>query len=172
MWEALRPCHPEVSVHSCWFHWSQAVYRHVKEYGLRSAYIQQLTIRTYLRELMALPNLPATHIEPAFMEMKVRCPHDDRLQKLLQYMLKTWITSSSRPPASWTTFEQSVRTNNDAKGWHSCLNHNTTHDHLNLYFLVQTLHLEAALLPLQVHLVPQRKLSKKPLPEQAALKEL
>ena len=91
------------------------------------------------------------------MEMKARCPHDDRLQKLPKYMLKTWITSSSRPPASWTTFKWSVRTNNDAEGWHSHLNHNATHDHLNLCPLVQSLHREAALLPLQVRLVAQRK---------------
>ena len=71
---ALRQCLPEVSVRGCWFHWAQAVYRHVKEYGLRGGYIHQLTIRTYIRELTALPNLPATHIEPAFMEMKARCP--------------------------------------------------------------------------------------------------
>ncbi|KAI0219519.1 hypothetical protein LSAT2_028949, partial [Lamellibrachia satsuma] len=87
-------------------------------------YVNTVTVRTYIRGLMALPNLPATHIEPAFMEMKARCPHDNMLQKLLQYMQKTWITSSSRPPASWTTFKRSVRTNNDAEGWHSLLNHN------------------------------------------------
>ena len=92
---------------------------HVKEYGLRSAYIQQLTIRTYISKRMALPNIPAMHIEPAFI-------------------LKTWITSSSRPPAPWTTFKWSVRTNNDAEGWHSRLNHNATHDHLSFYLLVQT----------------------------------
>ena len=112
----------------------------------------------------------------AFMEMKARCPHDASLQKLLQYMLKTWITSSSRPPASWTTFKRSVRTNNDPEGWHSRLNHNATHDHLNLYLLMQTLHQEAALLPLQVRLVAQGKLyryqSKKTMTKQAALKEL
>ena len=42
VWGALSRCLPEVSVHGCWFHWAQAVYCRVKEYGLHSAYIHQL----------------------------------------------------------------------------------------------------------------------------------
>ena len=114
----------------CGFHWVQAVYRRVKENGLRSAYVHQLGVRMYIRELMALPNLPATHIEPAFMKLKVRCPDDDRLKRILQYMQRTWIVSSSRPPASWSTFKRSLRTNNDAEGWHSRLNHHAPHDRI------------------------------------------
>jgi len=50
-------------------------------------------LRTYVRGLMLLPNLPASHIEPAFQDMKLRCPTDDRLHALLQYMQNTWILS-------------------------------------------------------------------------------
>ena len=148
----------------------------MKENGLRSAYVHQLGVRMYIRELMALPNLPATHIEPAFMKLKVRCPDNDRLKRLLQYMQRTWIVSSSRTPASWSTFKRSVRTNNDAEGWHSRLNHHASHDRMNSYLLVKILHEEALLLPLQVRLVLQKKLyrhrSKNSKTKQAKLKAL
>ena len=41
--------------------------------------------------------------------------------KLLSYVEDTWIASSSRTPASWTTFKRAVRTNNDVEGWHQRL---------------------------------------------------
>ena len=176
VWGALRMCLPVVSVRGCWFHWAQAVYRRIKKYGLRNAYMHQIYIRAYVRELMALPNLPASHIEPAFLEMKVRCPNDDRLHALLEYMQKTWILSPSRPPAAWSTFKRSVRTNNDAEGWHHRLNFNVPHNHLNMYVLIKSLHHEASILPLQMRLVAQHKLyryqCRRTQSKQAALKQL
>ena len=179
VWSALHKSLPAISVHGCWFHWAQAVYRKVKEVGLRSAYTHQLPVRAFLRELMALPNLPGNHIAPAFLELKARCPTTPsavKIQEMLQYMEKTWVSSTSRPPASWTTFKRPVRTNNDAEGWHNRLNRQAPHDRMNLYLLIQLLHDEALLLPLQVRLVAQHKLyrhqSKVAKSKQESLKKL
>ena len=133
----------------------------MKEYGLRSAYVNQHPVRQFIRELMALPNLPAPHIQPAFYQLKVRCPatsSTENLVKLLSYVEATWIASSSRPPASWSTFKTAVRTNNDGEGWHVRLNGSSRTDHPNLYLLIGLLQKETSLLPLQVRLVAQRKL--------------
>ena len=99
VWGALRMCLPVVSVRGCWFHWAQAVYRRVKKYGLRNAYMHQVYIRAYVRELMALPNLPASHIEPAFLEMKVRCPNDDRLHALATRVHAENVDPVPQPPS-------------------------------------------------------------------------
>ena len=138
-----------------------------------------MALREYLREVMALPNLPGTHIAPAFQELKDRCPAAqtaDRLQQFLQYVEKTWITSTSRPPSSWSTYKRSVRTNNDCEGWHTRLNKRVKQDHINMYLLVERLHEEATLLPLQVRLVSQKKLyrnrSKLQESKESALKDL
>ena len=48
---------------------------------------------------------------------------------------------------------RSIRTNNDAEGWHNRLNKSAPHDHRNVYRLVKLLHEEAPLLPLQVRLI-------------------
>ena len=69
LWRALHKSLPEVPVFGCWFHWTQAVYNRVKEYGLLSAYVHQLPVRNYVRDLMALPNLPASHIINAFNQL-------------------------------------------------------------------------------------------------------
>ena len=163
VWSALHKSLAAISVHGCWFHWAQAVYRKVEEVGLRSAYTHQLPVRAFLRELMALPNLPGNHIAPAFLELKARCPTTpsaEKIQELLQYMEKTWVPSrpTSRPPASWLTFKRPVQTNNDAEGWHNRFNRHAPHDRMNLYLLMKLLHDEALLLPLQVRLMAQHKL--------------
>ncbi|KAI0232399.1 hypothetical protein LSAT2_017267 [Lamellibrachia satsuma] len=53
----------------------------------------------------------------------------------LAYLENTWITSTSRPPTPWTTFKRSVRTTNDAEGWHHRLNKSAPHDHIDMYLL-------------------------------------
>lgn len=164
IWSALNKSLPDVSVFGCWFHWAQAVYNRVKEYGLRTAYIHQMPIRDYIRKLMALPNLPASHISTAFNQLKERCPQSNsaqKLQELLHYLEKTWITSRSRPPSAWSTFKRAVRTNNDAEGWHNRLNQNAPNDKMNLYLLISCLHEETQLLPLQMKLIAQKKLCKR-----------
>ena len=160
IWAAFSTTMPDLRVRGCWFHWAQAVFRKVKEFGLRAAYVRQYVVRMYIRELMALPNLPANHIEAAFYELKQKCPATpgmDRLHELLNYIERTWITSRP-PPAAWSTFKRSVRTNNDAEGWHNRINGQVPHDRPNLYLLIKALYDEAELLPLQVSLVTQQKL--------------
>ena len=161
VWSALRASLPNATIHGCWFHWAQSVYRKVKELGLHYAYVNQERVRAYIQELMALPHLPANHIEPAFRELVRRCPPtqaNDRLHQLVSYIDKTWISSDKRPPSSWTTFQRTIRTNNDVEGWHVRLNKEIPHEHPNIYILIQTLKEEASLLPLNITLVSQRKL--------------
>ena len=123
--------------------------------------MNQHPVRQFVRELMALPNLPASHIQPAFYQLKARCPatsSTENLVKLLSYVEDTWIASSSRTPASWTNFKRAVHTNNDVEGWHRRSNGSSRTDHPNLYLLIGLLQKETSLLPLQVQLVAQHKL--------------
>ncbi|KAI0230675.1 hypothetical protein LSAT2_019010 [Lamellibrachia satsuma] len=58
-----------------------------------------------------------------------------KLLDLVQYLENTWITSTSRPSTPWTTFKRSVRTTNDADGWHYRLNKSAPHDDVDMYLL-------------------------------------
>ena len=53
-----------------------------------------------------------------------------------------------------------TRTNNDCEGWHRRLNTRAQGCHLPFYVLVPLLHAEANLLPLQVLLVGEKKMSR------------
>ena len=140
-------------------HYNCVPYLQVKELGLHSAYIHQQQVRAYIRELMALPHLPANHIIPAFQQLKERCPRtNEKLLGLLSYFDVNWVNSTSRPPTSWSVFKRVVQTKNDVEGWHYRLNSQSPHDRPNLYVLLGLLHKEATLLPLQVKLVSQKKI--------------
>lgn len=136
----------------------------VKELGMHRAYKKQKTIHNYIKELMALPNLPSEHIERAFGQLKMRAPlgeHMEKLRALLKYFEKNWVASTKAPPASWSTYKRFIRTNNDVEGWHRKVNTYNTTDKPNMYTLLETLGSESADIPLQVRLVEQGKLMRR-----------
>lgn len=98
IWSALKYCLPDITVHGCSFFWAQALYQKFKAIGLQQVYLNQFIVRAYIRQLMALPNLPADLIEPVIWDLKEHCPTiTHQLAKLLKYIEK-WVTSTSRPP--------------------------------------------------------------------------
>lgn len=159
IWSSIRTVLPNVGIHGCWFHWAQAVFRQIKKKGLQSAYVHQLPVRNFLRQIMALPNLPHEHIIPAFNYLKQRCPAEPhRLLTVLSYIEKNWITSATRPPSTWSTYRRVIRTNNDAEGWHHALNRRAHSNSLNMYRLFTLLFEESSQLPIRVCLIAQNKL--------------
>lgn len=147
--------------------------------GLRKAYGKQPAVRQYLKQLMALPNLPAEHIVAAFEELRRRYPvmitRSEALEELLDYLEDNWVKNAAHPPSAWSTFQRTVRTNNDVEGWHRRINLQVK-DKPNLYLLVGILHKESSLLPLQVRLLHQQAIgrltSKQDSSKQAKLEKL
>jgi hypothetical protein len=107
---------------------------------------------------MALPFLPANHIEPAFHQLTQQTK-DATLLKLIRYVKKTWITGFYQI-ASCCIFNPSTRTNNDVEGWHRRLNKKIDNEKPPFYLLVRRLYEEAQLLPIQRKLVFEGKLSR------------
>ena len=70
------------------------------------------------RELCAM--LTRRRIERIFRRLEQEATA--ALTLLLQYVGRTWIESNIWPPACWSVYFQSVRTNNDLEGWHTRLN--------------------------------------------------
>ena len=107
---------------------------------------------------MALPFLPEDLISPAFRKLK-RKAATTPLQELAEYIEKTWITSTTWPPASWSVYLRAIRTNNDVEGWHNALNRRAQgKSQLPLYMLIMLLQEESRLTSLQIRLVSNRKL--------------
>lgn len=148
----------------------------MKQLGLTTSYRFQSTIRAFIKDLMALPNLPANHIVGTFDRLKMRCPLGEAtapLRKLLNYYEVNWITNTKTPPATWSTYKRAVRTNNDVEGWHNRLNEGSQCAHPNMYLLIRQLAKETTILPLQISLVAQeclmRRVTKKAADKQDAL---
>lgn len=81
------------------------------------------------------------------------------LEKFTNFVADNWVTARTFPPATWSVHMETVRTNNDLKGWHNGLNwHMKGKSNLPLYVLIQLLHKEAALVLLQIRLVSERRL--------------
>ena len=73
-------------------------------------------------------------IPEAFQDIKDRA---EMLQfkSLIGYVESTWIDSTLWPPAAWSVYRSSVRTNNDceSESWHARLNRKASTDNLPLY---------------------------------------
>jgi hypothetical protein len=91
---------------------------------------------------MALPFLPAEWIEPVFMQLKSVAP-TTMLNGLLRYVERQWVHSTTFPIASWSVYKRPFRTNNDVEGWHHKLNVGSRTSGLNMYKLIDVLHIEA-----------------------------
>lgn len=115
MWQSLRQHFPGVPIKGCVFHWTQAVWRHVQDGGLVTTYRQHQTMYRYIKQLMALPFLPAGHITPTFNALMIRA-NTPALQQLVQYMERQWINNQLHPVQSWSMYQQQIRTNNDVEG--------------------------------------------------------
>ena len=108
---------------------------------------------------MALPLLPSINILPVFERLK-----DDActepLQQVVSYIKNVWISSAMWPPASWSMYMQSVRTNNDCEGWHRQINAKGKAK-MSFHRLLSLLRGEAKISDMNVQLISEHKLKKR-----------
>lgn len=147
---------PDARMHGCSFHFTQALWKHVKDIGLAVAYSSQPEVRQYLKVLFALQYLPVHEIEGAFNLHTADAP--ERLKPFVDYMQSTWITGRWKPE-HWCMYKRAIRTNNDVEGWHNRLNRKAAQrGNLPMFALIGLLHKEATLINYQLEMVSEKKL--------------
>ena len=158
MWQAIPLVFPSMAILGCYFHWAQAVWSKVQEYGLQHPYATDDKTDKFICKLLSLPYLLPEHIITIFNALRQKAATEP-LRKLTDYIYNTWINSTIWPVTSWSVFEGYTRTNNDVEGWHCRLNKKAKKGQLYFHVLLLLLHHEAITVNLQVSLVGENKLT-------------
>ena len=160
VWRAARKVFPACRLKGCAFHWCQAVFRKIQEFGLHLAYTNIDSVHKLCRKIMALPLLPSTCIATTFLALRRECDVNETIKRVCDYVDNTWISNNLWKPDSWSVYGQSVRTNNDVEGWHQRINVRAQKANLSFYVLVTLLHEESQIVNIQVRLLSDKKLKR------------
>lgn len=114
---------PQTTVHGCFFHFCQSIWRKVQELGLTIAYRQNRSVKKVIRKIMSLGYLPA-----AVVRMTFNLIYSSRsvshllntvpaLREFITYFQQNYISGIFKP-ALWNVFDRDVdfRTNNHVEG--------------------------------------------------------
>ncbi|XP_062586242.1 uncharacterized protein LOC134247857 [Saccostrea cucullata] len=128
-------------------------------YTFQRAYNERNDVYHFVPQVLALPFLPPEHIEDTFHQLDARAPR--ALVPVMDYVYRTWITSTVFKIDSWSIFMTAIRTNNDVEGWHNRLNSAVAvRGPVPFYSLIQELYRESKDIPLQLRLVTEGKLQR------------
>ena len=114
-WRALRYSFPGKPIKGCVYNWNQAMWLHVQQVVLSTTYKQREGVYDYIRQLIALPFLPARHIPATFDHLK-RKTNAEPLQRQVDYVDRQLFNHAVFGVPSLVVFLQTVRTNNDVMG--------------------------------------------------------
>ncbi|CAF2855277.1 unnamed protein product [Rotaria sp. Silwood2] len=138
--EAISREFPNSNHIGCYFHFTQAVYRHIQQLGLSSAYINDDNIRMICRKLMALALLPSSVVLKSFEDLYeiVLLASSSELRllgPLFDYFENYWIKKIDIN--KWNVYGIRIRTNSNAEGFHNRLNLRIAKYHPNIWTFIR-----------------------------------
>lgn len=133
------------------------MWRKTQELGLATTYTDRGAEYRYIRSLLALPFLPHTDVERAFMHLEQRA-NSMELQQLTRYMRTTRLENPYWSPRTWSIYQQRMWTNNDVEGWHTHLIANAGRANLTFYLLVPLQRREADLVDITHRLIREEQI--------------
>ena len=122
-----------MKVIGCWFHFNQRVWAKTQKLGLSQSFKNNLHIAKFIRQLMAVPFLPAPIIAPTFSLIEVPVlPNEDmpRLEKLKNYLGNAGLIKYRLRNSP---FMKLMITNNGVESYHSKLKSRMRCKHPNEY---------------------------------------
>ncbi|KAH3712073.1 hypothetical protein DPMN_071751 [Dreissena polymorpha] len=104
--------------------------------------MEKASIHTYIRNMMALPFLPAADIEPAFQLLAARA-NSEQITRFVRYTKEQWLNHPIFDIDSLSAYGISVRSNNGIERWHQSPNRKAGGQDLTFYRLVPALRAES-----------------------------
>ncbi|CAF1362499.1 unnamed protein product [Rotaria sordida] len=158
----------------CFFHFSQSVYRQVQSAGLSSTYLNNIMVRSAIRQLMALALVPESYVPILFTNVGQELTDDERdeIQDLLEYFNSYWM----RKISTWNVFNIPDRTNNYSEGYNHRFKRRLQKSHPNIWFFMESIKKEIntihdLILQIDTGMQPRSKRSRSKIAEQR-MKEL
>ncbi|CAF0881500.1 unnamed protein product [Adineta ricciae] len=121
----------------CFFHLSQNVYKHVQSLGLSALYLDDLMIRSTIRQVMALALVPEQYVASLFAELgsELREAEHPALLDFLKYFTDQWMHNTSM----WNVFGVSDRTNNYSEGYKNRFKKRLHKSHPNIWLFIDSI---------------------------------
>lgn len=137
---------PLARLEGCYFHFNQALWRHIQELGLVRGYRDDDELRTLLRQVMALGFLPTALVRNNFRLLRTSRHTRTLIRRypsvmdFLTYVQNTYVDGNFRIPM-WNVFDRnmSCRTNNNAESFHQAWNRRVGVRHPNLWMAIRHL---------------------------------
>ncbi len=137
---------PNISVKGCYFHFNQALWKHIQELGLVRAYKNDRRLKKLVKKIMALGFLPIPHVLRSFWNLRTS-PQTRRLIAryanlgvFINYVYNTYMIGHF-PPAMWNVYSRPMetRTNNVVESFHRRWNQAVGVRHPSLWVFVRVL---------------------------------
>ncbi|KAL4090199.1 hypothetical protein QTP88_025098 [Uroleucon formosanum] len=152
---------PQTKIQGCFFHLSQALWRHIQEYGLQTQYCNDPVFALELKKLAALAFVPIEKVIEYFeglLENEFYTKNEELLSPLISYFECTWIGSLDRRGKRrsplfaidlWNCFnrlkDDLPRTNNNIEGWHNGFSALLTSSHPTIWKFINCLKKEESI---------------------------
>ena len=83
----FKEVHPQIKLDGCWFHFTQQICSKTQKLGLSQTFKSNHEVAKFTKQLMAIPFLPASLINPKFDFLQI--PHEEtiQLEKLRKHFL-------------------------------------------------------------------------------------
>ena len=74
---AIKEVYLQITIYRCWFHFTLCIWRKTQKLGLSQGFKTDVQIQTYLKQLMAIPFLPASLITPTYSCLQLPMVNDE-----------------------------------------------------------------------------------------------
>ncbi|BAF45556.1 GfV-C17-ORF1 [Ichnoviriform fumiferanae] len=139
---ACREVFPNVKIKGCYFHFRQAISRHICQSSLGSLYNRDLELAHEIKKICALMFVPSENVLSSYEKLKKSSYYAENIEvlsELLSYFETTWIGTPKRRNRGqkaplfeiemWNHYSSVVngepRTNNNVEGWYRRLSSRT-----------------------------------------------